>query len=44
MPSDKVGELKDKNLTPEEMAEVFYVPSSVMALRLKELYPNLMIV
>lgn len=44
MPEDKVRELMDKNLTPEEMADIFYVSPSAMTIRLEQIYPNLIIV
>lgn len=44
MPKDKVEELMKQGLTPEEMAELFYVSPSAMTIRLQNLYPNLMII
>lgn len=44
MPSLKVHELVEKGLTPEEMAELFNVAPSIMTIRLKRLYPNMMLV
>jgi Zn-dependent peptidase ImmA (M78 family) len=44
MPKEKVEELMQKTLTPEEMADLFYVSASCMTVRLQSLYPNLMIV
>lgn len=44
MPKDKVEELMQKGLTPEQMADLFYVSPSAMTIRLKDLYPDLMIV
>jgi Zn-dependent peptidase ImmA (M78 family) len=44
MPEGKVEELMRNALTPEEMADLFYVSASSMTVRLQALYPNLMIV
>lgn len=44
MPKHMVEELMSKGLTPEEMADRFYVAPSVMTLRLLDLYPGLMII
>ena len=44
MPKKFVDELLKKGLTPEEMADKFFVSPSAMTIRLKDLYPNLMIV
>ncbi len=44
MPKSKVEELMRHGLTPEEMAEKFYVSPSAMTIRLQALYDNLMIV
>lgn len=41
MPEDKVEELLKEGLTPEEMAEQFYVSPSAMTVRLQSLYSNL---
>lgn len=44
MPKDKVDELIKQGLTPEEMAELFYVSPSAMTIRLKDLYKDFMII
>lgn len=44
MPQERVEQLLERGLTPEEMAEKFYVSISAMTMRIKELYPSLMIV
>lgn len=44
MPEDKVKELLDMGLTPEEMAQKFFVSPAAMTIRLLKLHPNLMIV
>jgi Zn-dependent peptidase ImmA (M78 family) len=44
MPKNLVYELVEKGMTPEEMAEKFYVSISAMTIRLKDLYPNMMVV
>jgi Zn-dependent peptidase ImmA (M78 family) len=44
MPKDMVLKLVNEALTPEEMAEKFYVSPSAMTIRLQTLYPDLMII
>jgi Zn-dependent peptidase ImmA (M78 family) len=44
MPEDKVAAFMQQNMTPEEMAKLFYVSPSAMTIRLKTLYPDLMVV
>jgi Zn-dependent peptidase ImmA (M78 family) len=41
MPEDKVEELLKEGLTPEEIADQFYVSPSAMTVRLQSLYKNL---
>jgi Zn-dependent peptidase ImmA (M78 family) len=44
MPKEIVEKFMEEELTPEEMAKLFYVSTSAMTIRLKDLYPNLMII
>lgn len=44
MPRKMVDKLIGEGLTPEEMAELFFVSPSAMTIRLKDLYKNLMII
>lgn len=44
MPRKKVDELIKQGLTPEGMAELFFVSPSAMTIRLKDLYKNLMVI
>jgi len=44
MPQSMVDILLKKGLTPEEMAEKFYVSPSAMTIRLQSLYPDLMVI
>ncbi len=44
MPKQKVEKLLKKDLTPEQMADLFYVSPSAMTLRLKDLYEDLLII
>lgn len=44
MPQRMLENLMKEKLTPEEMAERFFVSPSAMTIRLKDLYPNLMVI
>lgn len=44
MPKESVDHFLKKGLTPEEMANKFFVSPSAMTMRLINLYPELMIV
>ncbi len=44
MPKEKVAELLKQELSPEEMADLFYVSPSAMTIRLQTLYPSLSII
>lgn len=44
MPADKVAELLKQELSPEDMADLFYVSPSAMMIRLQTLYPSLSII
>lgn len=43
-PREKVEELAQRGLTPEEMAKLFYITPSAVTIRLRSLYPGLMII
>jgi Zn-dependent peptidase ImmA (M78 family) len=44
MPEEKVAELMKEELSPEEMADLFYVSPSAMTIRLQTLYPSISII
>jgi Zn-dependent peptidase ImmA (M78 family) len=44
MPAVKVAELLKQELSPEDMADLFYVSPSAMTIRLQTLYPSLSII
>jgi Zn-dependent peptidase ImmA (M78 family) len=44
MPEDKIEKMKENNLTIEEMADEFFVSEAAMTIRLKALYPDLIVV